>query len=108
MKQERIDSEDQQLSGPFKQSARSIVTVDVERYQDYLDGADMTDAQKEEFLQALWSMVVAFVEMGFGVHPLQEICGQDCKIGAEGAKEEFDAVRSDGAKNAEDNNKLSP
>ena len=47
------------------------LTVDVEKYQAYLDGTDMTEEQKEEFLQALWSIIVSFVELGFGVHPVQ-------------------------------------
>ena len=76
----------------FNTPARPILTVDVERYQEYLDGTDITDAQKEEFLQALWSMVVTFVEMGFGVHPLQEVCGKDRQISPESAKDTFDAV----------------
>jgi hypothetical protein len=65
------------LSDQFRASARPILTVDVERYQALLDGSGLSDEQKEEFLQALWSIVVSFVEHGFGVHPLQEICGQD-------------------------------
>lgn len=54
-----------------------MMTLDVEKYQAYLDDADMTEAQKNEFLQALWSIIVSFVDMGFGVHPLQEVCGED-------------------------------
>jgi hypothetical protein len=44
---------------------KPILTVDVEKYQAYLDGADMSEAQKEEFLQALWSIMVSFVDLGF-------------------------------------------
>jgi hypothetical protein len=50
---------------------KSTLTVDVEKYQAFLDGADMTEEQKDEFLQALWSIIVSFVELGFGVHPVQ-------------------------------------
>lgn len=53
------------------------LTVDVEKYQAYLDGADMTEEQKEEFLHALWSIIVSFVDLGFGVHPMQSVCGED-------------------------------
>jgi hypothetical protein len=61
----------------FSASARPTLTIDVARYQEYLDGSDLTPEQKEEFLRAVWSIVVTFVELGYGVHPLQEACGKD-------------------------------
>lgn len=60
----------------FSTAARPTLSIDIDRYQDYLDGADLTPEQKEEFLRAMWSIVVTFVELGYGVHPLQEACGQ--------------------------------
>lgn len=88
--------------------AKPTLTVDVERYQALLDDSDMTDAQKEEFLQALWLIVVSFVELGFGVHPLQEVCGKDAEIGSDSAKYAFDAVRSENSDDEENTNGLSP
>ena len=61
----------------FSASARPTLSIDVARYQEYLDGSDLTPEQKEEFLKAVWSIVVTFVELGYGVHPLQEACGKD-------------------------------
>lgn len=52
------------------------VEIDIEKYQAYLDGSDLTPAQKEDFLRALWSVIVSFVDLGFGVHPAQQACGQ--------------------------------
>lgn len=49
------------------------VTVDVDAYSAYLDGTDFTDEEKAAFLQAMWEIVVAFVELGFGVHPTQQV-----------------------------------
>jgi hypothetical protein len=83
------------LSNRFAASARPALTVDIERYQAYLDWSEMTDAQKEAFLQALWSLLMNFVELGFGVHPLQEVCGESESISIERAKYAFDEVRSD-------------
>ena len=54
----------------------------------------MTDAEKEEFLQALWQIIVGFVDLGFGVHPLQEVCGKDAKTGTQSAKDAPNAVSS--------------
>ncbi|MCV0370513.1 hypothetical protein [Filomicrobium sp.] len=82
------------LSGRFDASARPIVTVDVEKYQAYLDDPNLSEEQKEEFLQAIWSIMVAFVDLGFGVHPLQEVCGQDSEESCPCAKGGFDQVKS--------------
>lgn len=85
------------LSNRFGTSARPALTVDIERYQAFLDGSGMTDAQKEAFLEALWSLLMNFVELGFGVHPLQEVCGEGEEIAIESAKDAFDGVNSDKA-----------
>ncbi|KIC27816.1 hypothetical protein [Leisingera sp. ANG-M6] len=50
---------------------RKRLEVDVERYQDYLDGSGISDEQKADFLKALWTVIVAFVDIGYGVHPVQ-------------------------------------
>jgi len=46
------------LSVEFDASAKPYFAVDVERYQAYLDDADMTDTQKEAFLQCMWQIIV--------------------------------------------------
>lgn len=85
---------EQSLAESFDASVRPVITVDVRKYQSLLDDSGMTDEQKEEFLQALWSVVVTFVELGFGVHPLQEVCGKDSGESSPRPKEDFDKVRS--------------
>lgn len=81
------------LAKDFDASARPTLTVDVRRYQSLIDDPALSEAQKEEVLRALWSIVVTFVELGFGVLPLQEVCGQDCGVLSNGPKEAFDQVR---------------
>ena len=59
--------------------ARPAVTVDYEKYEHFLETADLSDEQKREFIAALWSIIVAFVDLGFGVHPAQQAektCGK--------------------------------
>lgn len=93
------------LAESFDASARPIVTVDVKKYQSWIDDSDLSEEKKEEFLQALWSIVVAFVELGFGVHPLQEACGQNSETVSQKPKEDFDLVtskRSDETENIDD------
>jgi len=83
------------LGASFDASAKPIVTVDVDKYQSLLDDATLTQAQKEEFLQALWSIIVSFVELGFGVHPLQEVCGQDSGKLSQQLQDTFNRVKSE-------------
>ncbi len=62
------------------------VQVDLMKYAHLLEDADMSDVQKLEALRALWNVIVAFVDLGFGVHPVQESCGQIEQTKAEGAE----------------------
>ena len=55
--------------------ARSVA-IDTAKYQAYLDDPSLTDDQKEAIVGALYSIMMAFVDLGFGVHPMQEVCGQ--------------------------------
>ncbi|MBY3476175.1 hypothetical protein RWK44_05370 [Rhizobium sp. 25PS6] len=59
------------LAGGHAGSARPVVTVDVDRYQFWLEGTELSPSQKEEVMQSLWLIVMTFVELGFGVHPAQ-------------------------------------
>lgn len=82
------------LAKNFDASARPVLTVDIEKYRSLIDDPTLSEAQKEEFLRALWSIVVTFVELGFSVHPLQEVCGQDSEVLTNSPKEAFDQVKS--------------
>jgi len=79
----------------FSIAARPTLSIDAARYQAYLDGEDLTPERKDEFLQDLWSVIVAFVELGFGVHPLQEACGKDHESDGESPTQAADAVLSE-------------
>lgn len=65
------------LTEKFSSSAKRIVTLDLDKYQAHLDGLDISEERKEEFLRAMFSIVMTFVDLGFEVHPLQEVCGKD-------------------------------
>ena len=69
------------------------LTIDWELYGKYLDKCDASDAEKQEFLEILWSIAVSFVELGFGVHPLQQVTNNTCEQQVEIAK--FIATQSD-------------
>jgi hypothetical protein len=73
----------------------------------------MSAEQKEEFLRSMWVVVMTFVELGFGVHPLQQVdqqepCGQHEKGSDQGAKDAFDRVRSKAIPKFEPKNRTGP
>lgn len=75
-------------------TAKQYVTVDVEKYQAWLDDPDLTDKQKEQIVEALWQIILTFVDLGFGVAPLQDACGQLPENDGVCGKEPQDVVRS--------------
>jgi hypothetical protein len=56
--------------------APPTLAIDWDLYGQYLDASDLSDADKRAFIETLWSIVVSFVDLGFGLHPTQQTCGQ--------------------------------
>lgn len=44
-----------------------VPPFDVAKYMAHVEDFDMTEEQKVEFLQTLWWIMAAFVNLGFGV-----------------------------------------
>lgn len=55
---------------------RRALTLDVAHYQALLDDSSMSDDDKARMIEALWSIIVGFVDLGFTVQPSEESCGQ--------------------------------
>lgn len=55
------------------------LTIDYALYEQYLDDADLSEEQKREFIETLWNIIVSFVDLGFGVHPLQQATSDGCE-----------------------------
>ena len=69
--------------------------ADLSEFAPYLDGFDLTEAQQQELLQALWSIMSAFADFGFGIEPTQMICGWIEQSRAQAAIAAPDAVELD-------------
>lgn len=80
------------------------LSFDYERYAKHLDHSDLSDAQKRDMLEALWHIVVGFVELGFGDHPIQQACGKVLEIGADGAVELLECEHNQALKTKEEAN----
>ncbi|WP_107496001.1 hypothetical protein [Thalassobius sp. I31.1] len=52
------------------------LTIDWEAYLPFFEDADISEAQKRELIETLWGVMTAFVDLGFGIHPVQQACGK--------------------------------
>ena len=64
------------LDKAFSLGHGSRLEIDLDHYQSYLDDPSLSADQREEIIGALWMIISAFVELGFGVHPAQQACGK--------------------------------
>ncbi len=59
-------------------TTRPALKLDVERYEKMLNDCDLTEEQRQEFLETIWTIIVGFVDLGFDIHPLQQADVQGC------------------------------
>ncbi len=52
-----------------------IMTPDFDKYRHYVDGFDLTETQKQELMQTVWSIMESFVDQAWGLHPVQQCLG---------------------------------
>ncbi|MEP1613477.1 MAG: hypothetical protein ABJL72_16345 [Roseobacter sp.] len=62
------------------ETAPPTLTIDWDAYLPFFDDEDISEEDKKELIEALWSIVVSFVDLGFGVHPVQQACGKDVSL----------------------------
>lgn len=51
----------------FEDDGAPRLTIDWELYAELLEDSDLTDVEKKEFIETLWSLVVSFVDLGFEI-----------------------------------------
>ncbi|XWN32079.1 MAG: hypothetical protein ROR55_02895 [Devosia sp.] len=49
--------------------ARPTLTIDWTLYAEALDHAHMSEAEKKDLIEALWTIIVCFVDLGFDLAP---------------------------------------
>jgi hypothetical protein len=54
-------------------SRRPALTLDVARYEAMLADPALSEAERTAFLELLWEIIVGFVDLGFHIHPLQQV-----------------------------------
>ncbi len=60
---------------------RPTLSVDWKLYEEYLQDSDLSDDQKRELIETIWYIVMTFVDLGFGLDPVQQVhsSGKDRK-----------------------------
>jgi hypothetical protein len=52
------------------------IQFDAEEFWHFVENYDLSDDQKREYLETVWSIIIGFVDLGFGIHPIQAACGK--------------------------------
>lgn len=52
---------------------------DIEEYRKYLQDNELTEAQQDDLRLSMWQIMVAFVDLGFGIHPVQQAMDKGAK-----------------------------
>ncbi|MBB4304689.1 hypothetical protein GGD81_003751 [Rhodobium orientis] len=52
---------------PNKPGDKPTFSIDWEYYSSFLEDSTLSDEQKRELIKTLWSIVMSFVDLGFGV-----------------------------------------
>lgn len=73
---EQSSKMDETLQFSLRNEPSKSVEIDVEKYQAYLDDPDLSDEERKQLVHLIWQIMMAFVDLGFGVHPVQQACGK--------------------------------
>jgi len=67
-------------------NAPKIIAPKPSDYLDELDSEDLTEAQKMELLETLFNIMKAFVDIGYGMEPVNKLISDFEKCAAESPK----------------------
>lgn len=71
------------------------VGIDVDYYQGLIDDPDIPEARKRELIEIIGSIVMSFIDLGFGVHPVQLALQEGDKPNPQEAEKEKLLERND-------------
>ncbi len=77
-----------------KPATAKKLEIDHAMYDEYLADADLSEEERRAVLEALWSIIVSFVDLGWEVHPVSETCGKSAESEDHRPQQEADVVRS--------------
>ncbi len=53
-------------------AGRPALTLNVDDYRKYVEALNLSEEQEQELLETLWTIIVQFVDLGFGIAPVQK------------------------------------
>ena len=68
-----------------QQTPPAGLTFDPQEFMHFLNDCDWTEEQKAEFISELWKIVVGFVDLGVGIHPIQQVTEEVALVTESGA-----------------------
>ncbi len=77
----QIDSDSNAIAKQYENTYPAL-EIDFDLCEAYLDQLDGTSEQKRELIAAIWSLVVALVDLGIGIHPAQLANTKSCEQNA--------------------------
>jgi hypothetical protein len=75
-------------------AGKPSIEIDVVEFLHFLDGLDAPEAEKIRLLEVLVETMIPFVDMGFGLHPVQQACGQVAQEQGEPAQADSEVLDS--------------
>ncbi|MBT3011720.1 MAG: hypothetical protein KME41_08355 [Candidatus Thiodiazotropha sp. (ex Lucina pensylvanica)] len=66
----KTDLNEQWLSAQDR-PASAIPECDVEKYREHIKDLDLSEAEQTELLKTIWTIMAAFVDLGFGIDSVQ-------------------------------------
>lgn len=62
------------------ETAPPALTIDWDAYLPFFENEDISEKDKRELIEALWAIMVSFVDLGFGISPVQHDCGKGVSL----------------------------
>lgn len=63
---------DRKSDGGTFPSPPLALSVDWKLFEHHLAEEDLTEEEKREFIEALWYIIISFVDLGFGIEPVNQ------------------------------------
>jgi hypothetical protein len=54
------------------QTPNLVLEVDVAKYLEFTKDMEITEDQQRQLIEAMWQIMMAFADVGFGIHPVQQ------------------------------------
>ena len=70
------------------------LTLDWKLYEGYLEDSELTQDQKQEFIETLLGVIASFVDLGFEMHPLQQVGGEELSLDKLSTQDKKDMIKS--------------